>query len=183
MNIIALGELLLFTFFIIKWRLQYGQLGSVSAYYYELLGIRPDGVAYVNVPRPWEKNRSGEFMACMGLTGISMWFYPSYSYYNNTALLFFVFAGLFLFLVAAAATFKDAFVAPLHYIGAIGSIVMGFCGLYAQYPENNTVLRLVIVFIVGSLILRKVSRNYTYWQELLAFYILIPSIAFSPPWM
>jgi len=184
MNYIALGELLLFTFFIVRWRLRYGPLGSVSAYYYELNG------RYEALPQPTRargnshkddfKDRSSEFMTCMGLTGISMWFYPTYTLYNNAALLCFIFAGLFLFLVAAAGNFKDDFIAPLHYTGAIGAIACGFGGLWLQYPNSSMVPYLLVFFVVASLILRKISANYTYWQELLAFYTLIPLITITP---
>lgn len=81
---------------------------------------------------------------------------------------FYFFSGAFLCFTGAAAEFKQDMTKTVHYVGAVGSIVLAFAGLLI----NGSWIPLAL-FVVGAVVMyrsKKVTHK-TWWIECLAFFI------------
>jgi len=76
----------------------------------------------------------------------------------------FFLAGSAIFFVGAAPEYKYKLEGDVHYVAAVLSILFGLIGIVDKGD-----LEIALGLAVGIALLRLV-KNYTYWQELLAFY-------------
>ena len=93
----------------------------------------------------------------------------------GSSVLFF-FSGALLVLVGVARRYWDPGEATLHYIGAIGSLVLGMAGLIVYYQSYRVVVAYATVFLaleILPLVFPKTEiKNHNFYIELIGFLIL-----------
>ena len=129
----------IFTAYLLWCYFMFGILKSVSASYYELAKMNK-GFIFTLVL--WG------FSLPVMIAGDSAWFFL---------------AGSAIFFVGAAPEYKYKLEGDVHYAAAVLSILFGLIGIVDKGDWE-----IALGLAVGIALLRLV-KNYTYWQELLAF--------------
>lgn len=79
------------------------------------------------------------------------------------------YAGLFICYTAIAPMFKIKPAEWVHYIGAVGGVMLGLFSLWQFYG----LWYVVILFAIAYFFIKKLTDNSTWWVEILAFYTII----------
>lgn len=158
-NAIALFQLVLFSTYLGVVADRFGVLPSISDSYYK-----------------WRQDDKLKwlFEVVLIITGLSMWFYGLYDFYGDIITqVAIATSGYCLMMVAVAPAFKKDSVETIHSVGAVLSIVAGFVAVGFQYGLWWGVGLLgIFLLICATLRLLKIT-NYTWWIEIVAFYIIL----------
>jgi len=92
---------------------------------------------------------------------------------GGTVLMFL--AGSAICFVGATPAFKMKHEGIVHYIGAVSGIILGMASMWLDFG----LWWIVAIMAVGFVILRWKATNYTYWIELLAFYLILLGLIIS----
>ena len=79
-------------------------------------------------------------------------------------------ASSFICFVAAASAFKRRKQTKIvHYVGAIGGILLGMTALIVDYGNWE----LVVFAAISSVLLRLFTKNYFWWIEIVSFFTIL----------
>ena len=145
--IYALISLVIFTSYIVFIAVKFGILKSVSASYYAM------------------KERYGKNTADIVFAFVLWGFAVPVMIAGNS--IFFFLAGSAICFVGAAPDYQIKNEGDVHYIAAVTGIV------FSAIAIALTPLWWLSVVMVGIIIGINWIKNHTYWQELIAFYIVI----------
>lgn len=134
---------IIFTAWLIFTRLAFGKLDSISESFYKLS----------------EKHR---FIFTLVLWGFSLPLMVNV----NSVWLFLSISGIAF--VGAAAAYKEELTSTVHFIGAIGGIIMGLIYLITQ-----GLFWLALPYILVSVSLYFLSKRPTYWIEIVSYYTIL----------
>jgi len=153
-NILAIIQILIFIWYILYIKKNYGILSSISESWYKLK----------------EKNKQALFNVFASGVGIPMMFYGLLDTISFNSTILFALSGLFLWVVSTASDYKQKMANKVHYVGATLSIICGFIGIIIQFNSWWP----LIGFILSAVVLKRIKiKNYTWWVEILAFGFII----------
>ena len=134
---------IIFTAWLIFIRLAFGKLDSISESFYKLS----------------EKHR---FIFTLVLWGFSLPLMVNV----NSVWLFLSISGIAF--VGAAAAYKEELTSTVHFVGAVGGIIMGLVYLLTQW-----LFWLALPSILVSVSLYFLSKRPTYWIEIVSYYTIL----------
>lgn len=152
MNNVSIATLSLSVLYLVFCYAQFGLTKSISETYYALSGYK----------------RSHLFAVFCSVVAGGAIFQSLYDYKDATEGVLML-AGVFMFAVGIAATYRDKGVTTFHYVFAALAIILGFLALFLEYRGEWRSWMPVSVFVVSIPVVRWVWPDYvTYIIEVIA---------------